>query len=308
MDRQKIEEVRARVSCALVLSQAGFALDVRQSSRGALKFRRGGEILIVTHQGAGWFDPLSENKGDVFSLACQIDGVTFPAALERLGALAGVQDNPMPLRAPPRRVDPKSLALRWSRRPALGQRSPTDRYLERIRRLPRRVLRLAAGAGLIRQGPYSSAWFRHDDEHGALSGWEERGPDWRGFSKGGLQIPVSFGRPTFGTHLRHRSRDRCALSRRSRTGAIGHALHQHRRGLVADDRTRHRDCGRQPDAGRGNRRRSAGRCLCRPAEASRRACRCRLPAAETAGSRLNEEWKERGDEEGLPHAARPRQG
>ncbi|MDE1995411.1 MAG: hypothetical protein KGI75_23115 [Rhizobiaceae bacterium] len=58
MNRQKIEEVRSRVSCALVLSQAGFALDVRESSRGALKFRRGGEILIVTHQGAGWFDPL----------------------------------------------------------------------------------------------------------------------------------------------------------------------------------------------------------------------------------------------------------
>ncbi len=32
------------------------------------KVPRGSEIVIVTHEGGGWVDPLSDGKGDVFSL------------------------------------------------------------------------------------------------------------------------------------------------------------------------------------------------------------------------------------------------
>jgi len=38
-----------------------------------LKFHRGGEIVIVTHGGAGWLDPLSEAKGGVFALASLLE-------------------------------------------------------------------------------------------------------------------------------------------------------------------------------------------------------------------------------------------
>ena len=36
-------------------------IDVAESTRKAVKYRRGeGEIVIVVHDGRGWFDPLSE--------------------------------------------------------------------------------------------------------------------------------------------------------------------------------------------------------------------------------------------------------
>jgi len=69
MEKQKLEELRDRVPCAALLEQAGFAIDVKESTRKALKYRRGAEIVIVIHGGRGWFDPLSDAKGDVFGLA-----------------------------------------------------------------------------------------------------------------------------------------------------------------------------------------------------------------------------------------------
>ena len=45
--------------------------------------------MIVTHDGRGWFDPLSNDKGDVFSLVERIDHVGFAEALALVGALIG---------------------------------------------------------------------------------------------------------------------------------------------------------------------------------------------------------------------------
>ena len=193
MNRERIEKVRATVSCALVLTQAGFTLDIRESSRGALKFRRGSDIVIVTHGGAGWFDPLSENKGDVFSLLRLIGKMSFPAALEHLGTLVGIPYEPVAFRG--RRAHSYSMpvAERWSRRPVVSRHSPAGIYLAGQRALPQEVLRQAAVDGLLRQGPRGSAWFRHDDENDVLSGWEERGADWRGFSRGGFKSLFRFG-------------------------------------------------------------------------------------------------------------------
>ena len=49
MKRREIEALRERVGCAAVLERASFAIDFEESSRRAIKFRRGGEIIIVTH-------------------------------------------------------------------------------------------------------------------------------------------------------------------------------------------------------------------------------------------------------------------
>ena len=43
----------------------------------------------------------------------------------------------------------------------------------------------AIRAGILREGPHASAWFAHRDHDGRLTGFEMRGPDYRGFSKGG---------------------------------------------------------------------------------------------------------------------------
>ncbi|MBW6425441.1 DUF3991 and toprim domain-containing protein [Rhizobium sp. XQZ8] len=308
MNRERIEELRARVSCALVLSQAGFALDIRESSRGAQKFRRGSEILIVTHQGAGWFDPLSEMKGDVFSLVRLIERVSFPAALKHLGALAGVRDFQVVARLPARRTDPMPVAARWARRPALGPGSPATIYLEETRALPRAVLLHAAGAGLIRQGPCGSAWFRHDDETATLSGWEERGPDWRGFAKGGFKSLFRFG---------DRSAPRVCITEAAVDALSLAALEAVR----SDTLYTSTGGGWSPTTAHAIAIVAANRLLVAATDADPQgdvyADRLRH-LADQAGAdfrRLrpkavdwNEEWKERREGDGLPHAVRPRQG
>ena len=75
-DDAELELFRASVNCAAVLESMskGWKLDARQSTRRALKYRRGeGEILIINHDGRGWWDPLSEAKGDVFNLVQHLD-------------------------------------------------------------------------------------------------------------------------------------------------------------------------------------------------------------------------------------------
>ena len=67
-DDTELEVFRREVSCAALLERwpAGWRLDRRESTRRALKYRRGeGEILIINHDGHGWWDPQSSAKGDV---------------------------------------------------------------------------------------------------------------------------------------------------------------------------------------------------------------------------------------------------
>ena len=90
MEKRDIENLREQVSCAVVLERRGWRFDAKQSTRRAVKYRRGnGEIVIVIHQGKGWFDPLSDAKGDVFSLVIHLDGVRFARALDDVGCLVG---------------------------------------------------------------------------------------------------------------------------------------------------------------------------------------------------------------------------
>ncbi|WP_313606836.1 hypothetical protein [Rhizobium sp.] len=84
-----MEKLRDRVSCGTVLETSGFEIDLRESTRRALKFRNGAEIIIVTHEGRGWFDPLGNAKGDVFSLVGRIDSVGFSESVVRVAALSG---------------------------------------------------------------------------------------------------------------------------------------------------------------------------------------------------------------------------
>jgi hypothetical protein len=56
----ELDLLRQSVNCAAVLERmiGGWKLDARESSRRALKYRRGpGEIIIINHEGRGWWDP-----------------------------------------------------------------------------------------------------------------------------------------------------------------------------------------------------------------------------------------------------------
>ena len=82
------------MSCAVLLEQhpPPWRLDKRESTRKCLKYRRGeGEIILVTHEGRGWWDPGSTAKGDVFTLAQRLEpALNFGQVRKLLRPLAGL--------------------------------------------------------------------------------------------------------------------------------------------------------------------------------------------------------------------------
>ena len=68
MDKREIEELRQKVGCAALLEKDGWKVDVKESTRRAIKYRRDSNIIIVIHEGRGWFDPLvAGERGRVFA-------------------------------------------------------------------------------------------------------------------------------------------------------------------------------------------------------------------------------------------------
>ena len=196
MEKQDLDRLRQEVSCAAILEDAAFAIVPRESTRRAMKYRRGDGIIIVIHQGRGWFDPLSDRKGDVFALASYLHGCGFPQALERVGRLVNVRsaEKIWQPRSPSQRRF-ASIADRWERRRSLFRSSPSWLYLSQARSIPASVLQAAINQDAVREGPQGSMWAKHVDRQGRMTGWEERGPHWRGFSAGGSKALFRIGNP-----------------------------------------------------------------------------------------------------------------
>jgi hypothetical protein len=197
MEKCEIDDLRSRVSCAVVLEHHGWAIDARESTARAIKYRRGaGEIIIVIHEGKGWFDPLSEAKGDIFSLVVHLTDAGFTEALDAARSLVGFEPQSVEWRRPADRRPHLSIADRWRRRAAPTPGSPTWRYLTEERRIPRCVMAVAISQDLLREGPQGSMWAAHLDGDGMLTGWEERGLHWRGFATDGVKMLFRLGNPT----------------------------------------------------------------------------------------------------------------
>lgn len=209
MDRydEEVERLRAAVSCATVLERMalGWQLDQAESTRRALKYRRGpGEIVIVNHDGQGWWDPQklpaeAGGRGDVFSLVQRLDPtLNFGQVRKVLRGLVGIAPT-YPAFTKQRRGHDNAIppTQRWDGRRRLRRGSPTWRYLTEERCLPSGVLVLAANSDALREGPYGSAWFAHRANDGRLTGIEMRGPHYRGFSPNGIKtlfrLPGSHG-------------------------------------------------------------------------------------------------------------------
>jgi hypothetical protein len=187
-----IERLKASVSCAVLLERLPpvWRLDRAESSRASLKYRRvEGEILIVNHGGRGWWDPLSDARGDIFNLAQHLEsGLTFPEARRMLCAFVGIAPAfPEMLRTRRTRAPSAPVAERWARCQPLSRGSPAWLYLAGQRGLPDSVLMAARTANAVREGPRGSAWFAHRDGAGRLTGIEMRGPEFRKFSAGGTK-------------------------------------------------------------------------------------------------------------------------
>jgi hypothetical protein len=113
MQDTEIEWLKDSASCAALLERLPpvWRLDRAESTRRSLKYRRGpGEILIVNHDGRGWWDPCSERKGDIFTLVQHLDpGLNFGAARRVLCGFAGVAPASPVAGAPRPRAVPVAL-------------------------------------------------------------------------------------------------------------------------------------------------------------------------------------------------------
>jgi hypothetical protein len=193
----ELAEMRAEISCAVLLEQhpPPWQLDKKESTRHCLKYRRAkGEILLVTHQGRGWWDPGSRAKGDVFGLMQYLSpGLNFGAVRKALRPFIGLSPAfPAHERPSIKRAPDVPFTVKWELRRLPSPGSPTWRYLTETRGLPGPVVTEAISAGVLREGPYASAWFAHLGHDGCLTGIEMRGPDYRGFSPGGEKTLFRF--------------------------------------------------------------------------------------------------------------------
>ena len=185
------------VNCAALLERLPppWRLDRKESTRRALKYRRGkGEVLIINHEGRGWWDPLSPAKGDIFDLVQFLDpSLTFTQVCQVLRPFVGVTPTfPETDDRPKCTIPCRSLPERWKARPVLRRGSPAWRYLAETRCLPDKVLTAAAEQDAVREGHYGSAWFAHRNGD-TVSHIDVRGPDYKGALSGGRKTFFRFG-------------------------------------------------------------------------------------------------------------------
>lgn len=194
MEKADIEALRGQVACAAVLETAGFAIDFKESTRKAVKYRRADDIIIVIHDGKGWFDPLSDAKGDVYSLVQHLDGSDFLEAFVQVASLVGFEPSEPEWKRRSWETQPEqSILERWAARRKPWRGSATWRYLGDERHIPEQVIRAAISQNGLREGPRGSMWAAHVDDAGTVNGWEERGPEWRGFASGGSKVLFRLG-------------------------------------------------------------------------------------------------------------------
>ena len=72
-----------------------------------------------------------------------------------------------------------SLTERWDKRRRPWEGSAACCYLSGARLLPASIIRAAISQDRVREEPNGSMWAAHTDA-GLITGWEERGPAWRG--------------------------------------------------------------------------------------------------------------------------------
>jgi hypothetical protein len=195
----ELDVFRQTVNCAAVLERmvGGWKLDVRESTKRALKYRRGeGEIIIVNHDGHGWWDPTGSAKGDVFDLVQHLDPLlNFGAVRKVLRSFVGMAPTyPAGLRrktSEPSKPE-RAPCERWAERPLLRRGDPAWTYLTKDRAIPEFVVSAAAKQDCLRLGSYRTAWLAHHC-NGAVTHVEIRSRTYKGSLRGGVKTLFRFG-------------------------------------------------------------------------------------------------------------------
>jgi len=193
----EIEQLREKVHCAVVLERQSppWRIDPAESSKHCLKYRRGkGEVLIVNHEGKGWWDPQSDAKGDVFDLVQHFDpSLNFGHVRKTLREFIGLSPSfPEANRRREKDLPDRPPAERWAAQPRFERSPPAWSYLTQKRGLPPQILDAASQADVLRSGPYGSAWFAHRDVAGCVTHVEIRGLAYKGSLRGGTKVLFRF--------------------------------------------------------------------------------------------------------------------
>ena len=141
----EIQQLRKKIHCAALLEHQSppWTIDRKESTKHCLKYRRGsGEILILNHEGRGWWDPQSDAKGDVFDLVQHFEpSLNFGQVRKVLREYIGVAPTfPDTLRRRKGNLPDSPPADRWATQPNCTPRSHAWTYLTQHRQLPFRIL------------------------------------------------------------------------------------------------------------------------------------------------------------------------
>ncbi|HVB98123.1 MAG TPA: DUF3991 and TOPRIM domain-containing protein [Candidatus Dormibacteraeota bacterium] len=196
-DDPEIQLLRENIHCAAILEQQSpqWQIDRKESTKRCLKYRRGkDEILILNHEGRGWWDPRSDAKGDVFDLVQHFEphlnfGQVRKALRDFVGRAPAFPDLNRQWR---KDLSGSPPADRWVKRPQCARHSRAWAYLAHKRRLPSHILAAASAADGLREGPHGSAWFAHRDDSGNVTHVEIRGSTYKGSLKGGTKTLFRF--------------------------------------------------------------------------------------------------------------------
>lgn len=200
-DLDELAQLRSAVDCRTVLERAGWQLDGAASTRNAAKYRFGsGQIVIVTHGGKGWFDPLNDRRGDVLALAQHVWGGNLGHARKNLRPLAGIVPKLVSI-ARSAEVVPIDADRLWRDARPVKPGSAAWSYLTKDRGLPATSIERVLQVQGLREGIYGTMWAMHQSAAGQITGWEMRGPRYKGFSKGGTKTLFWVGHPPVAERL-----------------------------------------------------------------------------------------------------------
>ena len=141
----EIQQLRENIHCAAILEQRSppWQIDRKESTKHCLKYRRSkGEILILNHEGRGWWDQQSDAKGNVFDLIQYFEPhLNFGQVRKVLRDFIGLAPAFPELNRRRRKgLHGSPPADRWARQPKSNPKSPAWSYLAGKRRLPSRIM------------------------------------------------------------------------------------------------------------------------------------------------------------------------
>ena len=178
-----LDEIRARVPSPRSSARASSCARKGREWAGPVAVQRGEDAVVLRQRSEGFYHDFSSGKhGDIFTFLIETEGLTFPEAVERLAAMAGL---PMPAR------DARERGARQKRASlhevlALAARIFDSTLHEP--RAPRRAAISPTGASTRRRSASSASATPRRTASPCATRWPARGVDARAMIEAGLLV------------------------------------------------------------------------------------------------------------------------